>query len=370
MKEKEFINIIKNVLQSDYIGDDCAYLKDLGIVVSQDSLVEDVHFKREFITSFQLGYKSVMVNISDICASGAKPVYLTISLSLPNDIDSDFVKEFYEGAKFACNPHPDPLPKGEGENIKIVGGDITAADKIYISICAIGDAKCRNISSRKNAREGYKVVVSGLHGSSCAGLKLLLEGKTEPKKFIKSHLEPQAQIEFLEKISKFTLNNEILRSKIFCHSEQNVESKDFAPLNDFLPYAMMDTSDGLMDALSTIANESGVLLEIDFDKIPHDKDLEQFDSWQDMVLFGGEDYGLVAVVPQEFDTGTQIGIAKKGLGVDLIYSNPVILSDNEILSAKALRMTKAKNLTHYADRYTIHYSKQDVENKIFNHFNN
>ncbi len=312
MKEKEFINIIKNVLQSDYIGDDCAYLKDLGIVVSQDSLVEDVHFKKDLISPYQLGYKSVMVNISDICASGAKPSYMTISLSLPNDINSDFVKEFYEGAKKACNPHPDSLPKGEGENIEIVGGDITSADKIYVSVCAIGDAKGRNISSRKNAKEGYKVIVSGLHGSSCAGLKLLLDGKTEPQKFVKAHLEPQAQVEFGSK----------------------------AGLNIKTTYAMMDTSDGLMDALSTIANESGVLLEIDFDKIPYDKDLEQFNTWQDMILFGGEDYGLVAVVPQEFDYGTQIGSAKQGFGVDI-------------------------NI----DGKTIHYSKQEVENRIFNHFN-
>ena len=306
MKEKEFIDIIKNTLNSDYIGDDCAYLRDLGIVVSQDSLVEDVHFKREFITPFQLGYKSVMVNISDICASGARPVYLTISLSLPNDTDADFVKEFYQGAKSACNLNT------LDEEVKIVGGDITSADKIYVSVCAIGDAKGRNISSRKNAKEGYKVVVSGLHGSSCAGLKLLMQGKTEPQKFIKAHLEPQAQVELGDK----------------------------AGLNIKIPYAMMDTSDGLMDALSAIANESAVLLEVDFDKIPYDKDLEQFPNWQDMVLFGGEDYGLVAVVPQDFDYGTQIGVAKQGLGVDL-------------------------NI----DGKTMHYSKQDVENKIFNHFN-
>ena len=309
MKEKEFINIIKNTLNSDYIGDDCAYLNDLGIVVSQDSLVEDVHFKRKLITPFQLGYKSVMVNISDICASGAKPAYLTISLSLPSDIESDFVKEFYQGAKSACSFHPNSLPLGE--RVQIVGGDITSADKIYISVCAIGDAKGRNISSRKNAKEGYKVVVSGMHGSSCAGLKLLLDGKNDSQKFIKAHLEPEAQVEFGQ----------------------------MAGLNIKKSYAMMDTSDGLMDALSTIANESGVLLEIDFDKIPHDKDIEQFEKWQDILLFGGEDYGLVAVVPQDFEGGTKIGIAKKGLGVDLNLNGII-----------------------------THYSKDDVENKIFNHF--
>ena len=103
MKELEIIEIIKNSLSSEYIGDDCAFLKDLDIVITQDSLVEDVHFSQKFSTAFQLGYKSVAVNLSDIYASGAEPKYLTISLSLPKNIDKDFVKNFYEGAKSILN---------------------------------------------------------------------------------------------------------------------------------------------------------------------------------------------------------------------------------------------------------------------------
>ena len=95
MKEKEFISIIKNILTNEYIGDDCAYLKDLNITVSQDSLVEDVHFKMNFTTPYQLGYKTVMVNLSDIASSGARPKYITISLSLPQYIENDFIEEFY-----------------------------------------------------------------------------------------------------------------------------------------------------------------------------------------------------------------------------------------------------------------------------------
>ena len=72
------------------------YLEDLGIVITQDSLVEDVHFNLEYTTPYQLGYKSIMVNISDICASGGEPKYVTIALSLPKDIQIDFIKEFYE----------------------------------------------------------------------------------------------------------------------------------------------------------------------------------------------------------------------------------------------------------------------------------
>lgn len=300
MKEKEFITIIKSTLNSPYIGDDCAYLKDLGIVVTQDSLVEDIHFSTKFISAFDLGFKAVMVNVSDVAASGAEPKYLTVSLSLPSNVKEDFVEEFYNGCKKAC-----------GNDVQIVGGDITGSDKIYISISAIGKTLGRNISSRKNAKIGQKVIVSGIHGSSSAGLKLLLEGKNSPEKFIKSHINPVAQVEFGKNISTTVKE----------------------------PYAMMDTSDGLMDGLSTIANESGVLLDIDFDKIPHEKDIEQFENWQDLVLFGGEDYQILATVPQNFQGGFEIGVVKEGLGVNLKLRDKI-----------------------------MHYSKQDVEEKVFNHF--
>lgn len=264
MNEKELIKIIKSTLNSNYIGDDCAYLKDLGIVVSQDSLVEDIHFKRDLITPYQLGYKSVMVNISDICASGAEPLYLTVSLSLPKDVDESFVEEFYKGAKTALNC------------AKIVGGDLTGSDKIYISVTAIGSDKGRKISSRANAKVGYKVIVSGEHGNSAMGLKLLLDGTcthqphpdgNEREKFISAHLTPTAQRYFSHQIA----------------SQIKVD------------YAMMDTSDGLADALIQIAKASDVTLSIESEKIPHDARVGM-----DLVLYGGEDYQLVAVVPQNF----------------------------------------------------------------------
>ncbi len=301
MKEKELLNTIKTVLNSSYIGDDCAYLEDLGIVITQDNLVEDVHFKRDFITPYQLGWKSAMVNISDICASGAEPLYLTVGLSLPQDINNDFVKEFYIGMKDASS------------GVEIVGGDITGADKIFVSVAAIGRTLGRKISSRKNAKVGQKIIVAGLHGSSSAGLRLLMNGQKEPEKFIKAHLMPSAQVEFSREIA------------------ENIKED----------YAMMDTSDGLADALSQIAEASGVNLEIDFSKIPYDKDLKVFEDYEDLILFGGEDYGLVAAVGDDIAKDfTAIGEVKKGSGVTVLYQN-------------GLR----KNFT-----------KTDIENKIFNHF--
>lgn len=302
MKEKEYINIIKNLLNSKYIGDDCANLKDLGIVISQDNLVEEVHFSLKYATPYELGWKSAMVNISDICASGAEPKYLTVGLSLPANIDGEFVKEFYKGLKNASG------------DVEIVGGDITGADKVFISVTAVGKTEGRKISSRKNAKVGYKIIVSGEHGSSAAGLKLLMETKKAPEKFIKAHLMPKAQVDFSKKIAT-SINSD---------------------------YAMMDTSDGLMDALSQIAEMSDVNLEVQFDKIPYDKDLENFSDYRDLILYGGEDYQIVAVVPENVAKDfTVIGEVKEGSGVTIL-----------------------------SNRKKEFFSKSDVEKKLFNHFKN
>lgn len=256
MNEKELIELIKLTTNSDYIGDDCAYLEELGIVISQDSLVEDIHFSLNTTDAYKLGWKSAMVNISDVCASGAKPLYMTVSLSIPEYLDNDFVKDFYKGLRDAA------------DDVKVVGGDITGSSKLFISIAVIGSDKDRKISSRKNAKIGYKVIVSGEHGNSGMGLKLLTTNLNWKKKekFLNAHLMPVAKREFSKEIAE----------------------------NITVDYAMMDTSDGLADALLQIAKSSNVRLSIKKSNIPHDNFVNM-----DMVLYGGEDYELVAVVPDD-----------------------------------------------------------------------
>ena len=243
MKEQDFINIIKKQIGTEYIGDDCAFLKDLGIVVTQDSLVEDVHFKMNWCTPYQLGFKAVTVNISDVLASGAEPKYVTIALSLPSKTEKKFVEEFYKGAKSALR------------GAKIIGGDITGADKVYISIAAIGTTNGRKISSRRNAHVGDVVITKGEFGKSSLGLKELMNGGNDSE-LIRAHLEPQLEENFANEIAT-QINSE---------------------------YAMMDTSDGLADALFQIASSSNVSIDSKF--------LEG--------IFGAEDYKLVATVPREF----------------------------------------------------------------------
>ena len=255
MKELDFINIIKKQINNKLIGDDCAYLKDLGIVITQDNFVEDVHFKMKWATPYQIGYKAAVVNISDILASGGKPKYLSVGISLPQGTDNNFIRELYRGISAGSY------------GAEITGGDITGSDKVFISITAIGTTLDRKISSRANAKPGYVVIISGEVGSSADGLNALINGYVKPDS-IRAHLEPSLDVEFSNEIS----------SKI------NTD------------YAMMDTSDGLADALYKIAEQSNVTIEIDYDKIPHKKDITD----KKTILFGAEDYRLVAAVPEAF----------------------------------------------------------------------
>lgn len=267
MKELEFLEIIKNILsKNSYIGDDCAYIKDLEIVITQDSLVEDIHFLRKFSTPYQVAYKAVIANLSDILASGAAPKYIMVSLSLPKDTDNNFIYEFYKACEDLSNEF----------NFEVIGGDITGSGKLFISICAIGLTRGVKISSRKNAKVGDYVITTGVHGSSSAGLFLLQNNISGYPDLVEKHLMP---------ILAKTFSNEIA-AKI---------KRD---------YAMMDTSDGLIDALFKIAQASEVLISVDFNKIPYDKEIEEAAKeanidFKDWIFYGGEDYQLIACVDKE-----------------------------------------------------------------------
>jgi len=307
MQENQLIDIIKDILKSKFINDDCANLKDLGIVVTQDSLIEDVHFSLKYTNPFQLGYKSIAVNLSDIYASGAEAKYLTCSLSLPKYIDENFVKNFYKGAK-SVNP-----------NVEIVGGDLTYGEKIYISICAIGKTNERKISSRSNAKIGYKIITNGVHGSSGCGLELLQKGLKNPENLILAHLMPKVD----DKLSKAIAEN------IRCD------------------YAMMDSSDGLADVLFKVSKLSNLCAEIDFEKIPIDEEIKDFD-YKNKVLFGAEDYKIIAFVPDEF-----LKTIDKTLYTEI----------GTMIEKKDENFIKV----HFQD-YDKNFTQKDIETMCFKHF--
>ena len=268
MKELEYLEIINKTLSdSSLLGDDCAYLKEFDICVTQDTLVQDVHFLLDTTDAKTLAQKAVNVNLSDLAAAGAKPLYITISLSLPENIDKNFVEDFYKGIELAISKY----------NVKTAGGDLTGADKVFISICAIGK-KYNTVNVCRNcAKPDDIIVVTGAHGSSAGGLKLLLSGKKEPRKLINKHLLPVAQIE----------KGGIIMQTAFESGVENI--------------AMMDSSDGLADAVYKLSTGCGYLFDIDYDSIPVDKELKNAfpDEWKNLAMWGGEDFELVCCVDKK-----------------------------------------------------------------------
>lgn len=277
MKEEKFLNLIKAALPESerYMGDDAAYISEKDLILTQDTLIEDVHFRTRTISPFYLGKKSIAVNLSDIAASGGIPEYLLISLSMPVDINEKFVKEFYKGIHFICKEY----------GVFVAGGDLTASEKITVSVCAIGSGKGLVPANRRNAAPGDAVIVTGDFGSSAAGLYLLEDfyknggnamqiPEKVRTKLINSHIDPIPRIKEGRKILELAKKP-----------------------------AMMDSSDGLGDALYKICAMSRVQMEIDFEEIPFATEISEVFQDKEVliknILFGGEDYELVATVPEE-----------------------------------------------------------------------
>ena len=266
MREIEYLKVIENTLaDSSLIGDDCAFLEQLDICVTQDTLVEDIHFSINTITPYQLGQKAVNVNLSDLAAAGAKPLYITISLSMPKTSGNDFVEEFYKGVQYSCEKY----------KVKVAGGDLTGSEKYFVSVCAIGRKYNDVRVSRSFAKQGDIIITTGFHGDSAGGLKLIQKGQKAPQCLINKHLVPVARIQE----SEYIMNT----------AKQEGVSE----------LAMMDTSDGLGDAVCKLSGACN--LEFDLDYIPVSDILKHTfpDTYNDIAMWGGEDFELLFTVPEK-----------------------------------------------------------------------
>ena len=264
MKELEFLNIINKTLNdSTLLGEDCAFLKNLNIYVTQDSLIEGIHFDKKYTDFYNLAKKSVAVNLSDLAANLAEPKYISISISAPEDFTSKDMEEFYRGVEDCCQEY----------KIKVCGGDITGStDKIFISICAIGTPLCKTEVSRGFAKEGQIVCVTKDYGSSAYALYCLLNNKKCNEKILRAHLNPEPDFGISKKLAKLK----------------------------YKKLAVMDSSDGLCDALYKVAKVSDKSIDIDFSKIPYAKEIEKYKGdFKDFIFWGGEDYGLVFCIEEK-----------------------------------------------------------------------
>ncbi|MFH4963571.1 thiamine-phosphate kinase [Gaetbulibacter sp. M235] len=264
------------------IGDDAAVLdfKNKKIVVSTDLLVEGVHFDLSYMPLKHLGYKSVVVNLSDVCAMNAVPTQVTVSIALSNRFPLEALEELYAGIETAAAIY----------NVDVVGGDTTSSTKgLLISVTAIGTLEGDNEVYRSGAKPNDLLVISGDLGGAYMGLQILEREKEVYKVNPNSQpdLEPYSYI--IERQLKPEARKDII--KLF---------KDL----DVKPTSMIDISDGLSSEIMHICKQSEVGCDLFEEKIPLDpvviSTCEEFNIDSTTVaLNGGEDYELLFTISQE-----------------------------------------------------------------------
>ncbi|MCX5725684.1 MAG: thiamine-phosphate kinase [Candidatus Saganbacteria bacterium] len=254
------------------IGDDSAVIKLSGnkcLLISTDTLVENIHFKLKYSTFYQLGWKLLAGGISDISAMGGTPTDVLITLGLPADLPVKAVDDIYRGIKSVARKF----------NIGVIGGDTVSSKDIFLTVTALGIINKKELLLRSKARVGDAILVTGELGASGAGLKILKSRESpvasrELKWVIKKHLMPDPRV---------------------------VEGKIIGKLGKAT--SMIDFSDGLAAGCFEIAKRSNVGIRIWKNSLPIGEGTKSASevlkiSPFDLALYGGEDYELMFTVPR------------------------------------------------------------------------
>jgi thiamine-monophosphate kinase len=252
------------------IGDDgavvCPGPADEYWVITTDTLLEGIDFRREWTTPYRLGYKSIAVNLSDLAAMGARPRWFTVSLALPPGISKRWILEFYRGLN-ASN---------SSKGSQLIGGDLSLSESgILISVTAVGESLNHRVLYRSGGRAGDLLYVTGVLGRSAAGLKLLQSGggksRSHPKQeALQAHQTPKPRCQ----TGIWLAQSGLVR-------------------------CMMDLSDGLSVDLPRLCKAGGVGAEIHLADLPI---FPESRAWGcdpvKLALHGGEDYELLFAVPK------------------------------------------------------------------------
>lgn len=316
---------IKNESTLKGVGDDCAVLHypDSEVLVTTDMLMEGVHFDLTYIDLQHLGYKSAMVNISDIFAMNGTPRQLTVSIALSKRFKVEDMEEFYSGLRMACDKW----------GVDIVGGDTTSSyTGLAISITCIGEARKEDIVYRNGAKDTDLICVTGDLGAAYMGLQLLEREKSvyyqqvdeARKKNDKRALEELKGFQ-----PDFAGKEYLLQRQLQTEARGDIIAR-FRELN-IRPTAMMDISDGLSSELMHICKQSNCGCRIYEKNIPIDYQTAVMAEELNMnvttcALNGGEDYELLFTVPigdhekiQQMDNVKLIGhITRPELGQMLV----------------------------------------------------
>jgi len=276
-----FANVNESSLKG--VGDDAAVI-DCGNgnckVVTTDMLVEGIHFDLMYVPLKHLGYKSVVVNLSDVYAMNATPKQITVSLAISNRFSVEALEEIYEGIHHACKVY----------GVDLVGGDTTSSLKgLVISVTAIGEAKQEEIIYRSGAKKGDLICVSGDLGAAYLGLQLM----EREKRLFLEHPETQPDLENQTYLVGRQLKPEARKDIIELLNKEGVK-----------PTAMIDVSDGLSSDMLHICTQSGVGCVIEESEVPMMNDVlkKAIDFHLDPItcaLNGGEDYELLFTVKRE-----------------------------------------------------------------------
>lgn len=267
------------------VGDDAAVIDHYGkqTVITTDLLIEGIHFDLGYTPLKHLGYKSVVVNLSDVYAMNATPTQITLSIGISNRFGLEALEEFYEGVYAAC----------ERYGVDLVGGDTSSSQKGFIiSVTAIGEVAPDQYVKRSGAKKGDLICCSGDLGGAYVGL-LFLERE---KRIFQQHPDVQPDLEGESYVIGRLLKPEARKDII-----------EFFTANDIKPTAMMDISDGLSSELLHICEQSQLGCVIYEEKLPISEDMRaaaykfEIDPTA-CALSGGEDYELLFTLPQsEYD---------------------------------------------------------------------
>lgn len=312
---------LKNESTKKGVGDDCAVMHygDKETLVSTDMLMEGVHFDLTYVDMKHLGYKSAMVNISDIFAMGGTPRQMTVSIALSKRFKVEDIEDFYEGLRMACDKW----------NVDIVGGDTTSSlTGLAISITVLGDADKDDVIYRSGAKDTDLICVSGNLGAAYCGLQLLEREKSvyymqlqeARKKNKDAVVDFQPDFSGKEYLLERQLQPEARGDILKALREAGVR-----------PTSMIDISDGLSSEIMHICKESETGCRLFEKEIPIDYQTAVMAEEMNMnlstcALNGGEDYELLFTCPigdyekvKELDDIRIIGhITKKELGTLLV----------------------------------------------------
>ena len=274
--------VIRNESTIKGIGDDAAVLSPGSKyqVITTDLLLEGIHFDLTYTPLKHLGYKAVVVNISDVYAMNARPRQITVSLGVSSKLTIQAIDELYSGILLAC----------ERYGVDLVGGDTsTSLTGLTISITAIGEADKERIVYRSGAKPNDLICVSGDLGASYMGLQLL----EREKRVLDGGVDSRPAFDGYDYILERQLK-----------PEPRADVVDFFEKINVIPTAMIDVSDGLSSELLHISNKSGVGCRIFEEKIPIDhvtRNMAEELSLNPVVaaLNGGEDYELLFTIDQK-----------------------------------------------------------------------